>query len=116
MASNLKIFHNPRCSKSRQALAILQEKKLEPQIIEYLKVGIDKKEMEQIIINSSLAPDTFIRKKEKEFEDFCTTEKFTAKSVAQILHDCPKLLERPLLLIDKKVIIARPPELINTML
>jgi arsenate reductase len=116
MPSTWKIYHNPRCSKSRQALDILRSHKIEPLVIEYLVDGLDAKTVEALIIGSGVPPDAFLRKKEKDFAEYRDTRIDTAKSVAKILAECPKLLERPVVVLGKKVIIARPPELVKELL
>lgn len=106
------IYHNPRCSKSRQALEILKNKKIEPKIIEYLKDGLPSKKTEALIANSKHKPAEFLRKKEKEFSDYKDIDTSSARAVAKILKECPKLLERPIVTNEDTAIIARPPELV----
>ena len=115
MNSEWKIYHNPRCSKSRQALELLQKKGVEPQIVEYLKEGLKTKETEELIKNSKNEAKEFIRKKEKEFADYKNSKLDSASSVAKILSKCPKLLERPVVVRKKKSLIARPPELVKEL-
>lgn len=115
MSLNWKIYHNARCSKSRQALEILRSHKIEPIIVDYLEEGLDAKAVEILIINSGRAPEQFLRRKEKEFSHFQEAKIDSAKSVAKILAACPKLLERPIIEHGKKVIIARPPELLEEL-
>ena len=116
MKTTWEIFHNPRCSKSRKALEILRDNNIEPDIIEYLKKGLDENKVEDMILKSKQKPKEFLRIKEKEFSNYKKESLETAKSVAKILAECPKLLERPIVIKNKQVIIARPPELIETLL
>jgi len=115
MSSEWKIYHNPRCSKSRKALELLHKKGIEPCVIEYLREGLKTKEAEELIKNSRSDPGDFLRKKEKEFSDYKNTKQDLASSVAKILSKCPKLLERPIVVRRKKSLIARPPELIKEL-
>lgn len=116
MSTKWKIYHNPRCSKSREALALLKENKIEPEVIEYLKEGLEEKTMKILISKSKNKTKDFIRRKEKEFNDYKNLDLETEGSVAKILSQCPKLLERPIVVKGEKVIIARPPELIKELL
>lgn len=115
MTPEWKIYHNPRCSKSRQALQLLEEKGIKPLVIEYLKEGLPKKTVEELIAKSSEEAKKFLRTKEKEFSDYKNSDLSKASSVAKILSECPKLLERPIVQKKNKVIIARPPELVEEL-
>ena len=116
MSSEWKIYHNPRCTKSRQALELLKENKIEATVIEYLKEKIDVKSLKQIIKNSNKPAKDFLRTKEKEFSDYKNENLETAESVAKIISKCPKLLERPVVVKGNKSVIARPPELLKSLL
>ena len=67
--SNVKIYHNPRCSKSRQALQIIKDRGIEPKVIEYLKEPLEKSELENIAKSLGMRPKEFVRKNEAEFKD-----------------------------------------------
>lgn len=112
----LSIYHNPKCSKSRQALEILQKSGKQLRIIEYLKTGLEIKIIETLITRSAHKPGDFLRKKEKEFADYKDADLSLAHEVATILHNCPKLLERPVVTMGHHVIIARPPERVEELL
>ena len=108
--SKYTIYHNPRCSKSRQALALLEEKGVEIDVVEYLKEKPTTKVFEGLIKSSDDEPERFLRKKEKEFSEFKGQDFSTAKKVAAILSKFPKLLERPVVSSKGRAVIARPPE------
>lgn len=110
------IYYNPKCSKCRQTLELLKQNEIEPKVIEYLKIGIDEKQMEEIITQSGAAPETFLRKKETEFSDFHNSDISSPSSVAKTLSKCPKLLERPVVINGERVVIARPPELVKEIM
>lgn len=113
--AKVKIYHNPRCSKSRQALEILTDSGQEIEVIEYLKEGLKKSEVEGIYDLLGSEASGIIRTKEAEFKDspFDTSKK---SQVVKALVATPKLLERPIVIKGKRAIIARPPEKINDFL
>lgn len=104
-----KIYHNPRCSKSRQAIEILEEKGVPFDIIEYLKEGLQEEEILGLIEKLGDAAANIVRKKEDEFkaEPF---EVEDSREVAKRLSQIPKLLERPIVVMGPKAMIGRPPE------
>lgn len=110
------IYHNPKCSKSRKALELLRDKGIEPEVVEYLKVGLSTLSTADFIAKSQNRPEDFLRKKEPEFADYRDRDLESANSVAEILQECPKLLERPVVLNASQVIIARPPELVADLM
>lgn len=103
------IYHNPRCSKSRKALEILQNKNIDLKIIPYLDQGITKAEVLELSSLLSLNVIDFIRTKEEEFKslDIDSTDN---DACAKAISDFPKILERPIVIKDGKAIVARPPE------
>ena len=112
-----KYFHNPRCSKSRQGLAILEENGVELKIVEYLKEGISQKDFLEIVRLSNRSPlDGLIRTKEALFKELDLKGKeFSNKEWAKIISENPKLLERPILLNDSTAVVGRPPESFNSI-
>lgn len=108
----IKIYHNPRCSKSRQALKILEETGKEFQVIEYLKESPSLSELELFLKTFG---DTVIRKKEEEFKPYKNKE-LSLKEWAKVLFENPRLIERPIVVNDHKLAIGRPPENIKLIL
>jgi arsenate reductase len=107
-------YHNPRCSKSRQGLALLEEKGVELNIKEYLKVGLSLKEAKELIALLETPP---IRTKEALYKELALKGKdIKANKWAEILSANPSLLERPILVTDKRAIIGRPPEDLLTII
>ncbi len=114
---SVKIFHNPRCSKSRQTLQLLQEQGVEPEIIEYLKTPPTQAELEDILKKLNMQPRDLMRKKEAEY-------KTAGMDNADLDNDAlisgmvqnPKLIERPIVLANDKAAIGRPPEDVLTIL
>jgi len=115
--SKVTIWHNPRCSKSRQGLSYLDETKCEFNLFEYTKDEIDPKELAQIIRSSEQPLSDFIRSNEMEYKELgLANQELTPESFAEIAAKYPKLLQRPIVIIDGKAIIARPAEKIAELL
>lgn len=112
--SEYKIYHNPRCSKSRQALEILTNKGVSLDIIEYLKTPPSADEVEEIISYLDVPCEQLIRQKEEEYKNVSVDIK-DPKNVSQILAAHPKLLERPIVVHGTKAVIARPPEKVQDL-
>tara|TARA_A100001234_G_scaffold214086_1_gene217339 strand:- start:1337 stop:1660 length:324 start_codon:yes stop_codon:yes gene_type:complete len=106
----MKLYHNPRCSKSRQALQILEERNIDFEIIKYLEQGIDKNDLD-ILCNLS----GIIRTNEPEFKNN-NIDTSNPDSIKSLLIRFPKLLQRPILIKEDKAVIGRPPEQITTLL
>ncbi|MEC8677240.1 MAG: arsenate reductase (glutaredoxin) [Candidatus Margulisiibacteriota bacterium] len=102
-------YHNPRCSKSRQALALLEERNVDVDIRYYLKDGIDADEVVELSKKLDLHPSEFVRKGESAYKDLGTDE-FSIEEWSDIIEKNPILLERPILVIGENAIIGRPPE------
>lgn len=106
------LYHNPRCSKSRQALALLEEKGVSFQIKDYLKEGLTKDEVHSILGKLGEDRDAIIRTKEDLYKE-APFEVSDDELVIKNLMETPKLLERPILVTDSKAIIGRPVEKIE---
>ena len=105
------IYHNPRCSKSRQTLALLIDKGVKPEIVEYLKTPPTQKELSRILELLGLTPRTLIRTKESEYKnlglDNANLDKLTL--IAAMVSN-PILIERPIVVTENNAAIGRPPE------
>jgi len=107
----IKIFHNPRCSKSRQTLTILEDNGIDVDIIEYLKESPNKETLLQIINLLDIKPRDLMRKGETVYkEKHLNRENLTDDDLVQFMVDNPILIERPIVYDDKRAIIGRPPE------
>lgn len=105
------IYHNPRCSKSRQTLELLRGKGLEPNIIEYLKTPPDKSDMAAILALLGLSPRELMRKKEAEYKaNGLDSEELSDEQLLDALVAHPALIERPIVLANGKAALGRPPE------
>ncbi|MFQ5675061.1 MAG: ArsC/Spx/MgsR family protein [bacterium] len=107
--SSIKIWHNPRCSKSRQGLEYLTESKCDLDIFEYTKEKIDPAELARVIKMSDQPLEDFIRTNEAEYAELGLKGKdLTIEQFAEIAAQHPKLLQRPIVIKNGKAIIARP--------
>ncbi|WP_127717252.1 arsenate reductase (glutaredoxin) [Halobacteriovorax sp. HLS] len=106
-------YHNPRCSKSRQGLELLNTKGVDFEIKEYLKEGLAQKEVSSIIKDLGINPlQGLIRVKEATFKELglSKNDELSNTKWAKIISENPVLLERPILVNGSKVAIGRPPE------
>lgn len=107
----VKIYHNPRCTKSRQTLQLLLDKGIEPEIIEYLKTPPNFDELSDILEKLGLEPRALMRKQEAEYKahglDNAALDK---ESLVRAMANFPILIERPIVVANNKAAIGRPPE------
>ncbi len=105
------IYHNPRCSKSRQTLALLIDKGVKPEIVEYLKTPPTQKELSRILELLGLTPRTLIRKKESEYKSMGLDNlNLDDSSLIAAMISYPILIERPIVVTENNAAIGRPPE------
>jgi len=105
------IYHNPRCSKSRQTLALLEGRGIKPVIKEYLSDVPNKEELKIILAMLSKSPRDLMRKNESEYkENGLDNPALTEDELIQAMINAPKLIERPIVINNDKASIGRPPE------
>ena len=105
------IWHNPRCSKSRQTLALLTERGVDPTIVEYLKTPPAVSDLQDALEKLGLAPRDLMRRKEAAYAEQGLGDASLSETVlVQAMHDHPVLIERPVVLANGKAAIGRPPE------
>jgi arsenate reductase len=105
------IYHNPRCSKSRQALGLLRERGVEPEIVEYLKTPPDAETLGRLLDMLGLEPRALMRTKEKEYRENGLDDPSLSREAliaAMVAH--PRLIERPIVVKDGRAVLGRPPE------
>lgn len=112
MENKIQILYNPRCSKCREALSLLEGESCEIEIVEYLKDSLTKKELKMILSKLGLKAFDIVRQKEELFIKKFQKKKFTNEEWIQILLENPILIERPIVIDGYKAIIGRPPELV----
>lgn len=105
------IYHNPRCSKSRATLALLEEKGVAPRVVEYLKTAPRAEELETVLTALNMEPRDLMRKQEKEYkEGGLDNPELSREELIALMVQYPKVIERPIVIRDGKVAIGRPPE------
>lgn len=105
------IYHNPRCSKSRQTLALLKEKGIEPEIIEYLKTPPSKVRLQEILKMLDMEPRDLMRTKESAYKEMGLDDQgLSREQLIAAMIEYPILIERPIVLANGKAAIGRPPE------
>ena len=105
------IYHNPRCSKSRATLALLEEQGADPLIVDYLKAPPSAAELQAILKKLKMKPRDLIRKGEAVYKELgLDNEKLTDEKLIRAMVDNPILIERPIVVVGSKARIGRPPE------
>ncbi len=105
------IYHNPRCSKSRQALELLQSRGIEPTVIRYLDDPPDEATLSQILDQLGIKPIDLIRKKEKLYKELGLDRvKDDRQALIQAMVEHPILIERPIVVKADRARLGRPPE------
>jgi arsenate reductase len=105
------IYHNPRCSKSRQTLELLKARGIETEIVEYLKTPPDAQQLEQILNMLALDPRQLMRTNEAEYKDNNLADpSLTRSQLIQAMVEHPKLIQRPIVISHGKAALGRPPE------
>lgn len=112
----MKIYHNPRCMKSRETLQIVEKKAKNLEIIEYLKTPPTEKEIETLLKKLGMKAEEIVRKKEKLFLEKYKGKKLTEKQWIKALAENPILIERPIFVNGNKAVIGRPPENVKKIL
>ena len=106
----MKIYHNPRCTKSRQTLALLQENGVEPEVVEYLKDLLNIEDLSDLIGFLGIEPLALVRKNETVWKEKFKGKELSDKEVIKAMVENPKLIERPIVVKEKKAVLGRPPE------
>ncbi len=112
-----KIFHNPRCSKSRQTLSLLEEHGETPEIVEYLNTPPTQEELTFIINELGVQPRDLMRKGEAEYKALnLADESLDNSALIDAMVENPRLIERPIVIKNGKVAVGRPPENVISIL
>lgn len=105
------IYHNPRCSKSRQTLQLLHDHNIDTKVIEYLKTPPNTQELERILQLLNFTPRDLLRRKEHIYKELnLSNPKLTDNEIIKIMQENPILIERPIVVTASKAVIGRPPE------
>lgn len=106
----MKIYHNPRCRKSRETLDLITQQGLEPQVVLYLENPPTQKELKEVIQLLGIKPFELIRKGEAVYKEHFKGKTLTDAQWIKAMIEHPKLIERPIVIKGKKAIIGRPPK------
>jgi len=112
----MKILHNSRCRKSREALQLLTDNKADFEVVEYLKEPISKDTLTGIIDALGVEPLSIIRKGEKVFKENYKGKEFSKEEWIDIMVENPILIERPIVFTSDKAVVGRPPENVLEMI
>ena len=114
---NVTIYHNPRCSKSRQTLDLIKSRHIEPLVIEYLKTPPSEAELRKLIKALGLSPRGLLRKGEVVYKELKLDDSsITDDQIIQAMVSHPVLIERPIVIREEQAVIGRPPESVLTIL
>jgi arsenate reductase (glutaredoxin) len=111
------IYHNPRCSKSRQTLALLEARGIQPRVVEYLKTPPDRATIVALLRKLGLRASQLVRRKEAEFAALgLNGAGISEDELIDAMASHPKLIERPIVVVDRRARIGRPPEAVLEIL
>jgi len=115
--SSFTIFHNPRCSKSRQELQILQQNNYDHEIVLYLDIELNAPLIEDILKKLDLSPRELLRKGEIDYKDNDLGDiEHSDQDIVNFMIKFPKLIERPIVIKGNRAVVGRPPERIKELL
>ncbi|AHW59947.1 arsenate reductase [Draconibacterium orientale] len=112
----MKIYHNPRCSKSRKGLQYLEDKGCKLEIIKYLDQGLTEKELSELIAKTGKKPFDFVRQHEQDYKEHYKGKVLSDEEWIKVLVENPKLLHRPIVVNGDKAVLGNPPENIDGIL
>jgi len=111
MTDTLQIYHNPRCSKSRQTLTLIEEKGITPEIILYLENTPNEEEIESLLKKLDLSARQLLRKGEDAYkENKLSNTELSEQALIEKMTQFPKLIERPIVVKGNNAVLGRPPE------
>ena len=112
----IKIYHNNRCSKSRQALAIVNQLSNDVKVIDYINHPVLKSELIQVLQYLEMSPQDLLRKNEADYKEHVKGKDLNDDQMIDLMLEYPKLIERPIVIFDGRAIVARPPEMVNSFI
>jgi len=104
------MYHNPQCSKSRASLALLEEKGLQVEVIEYLQTPPTAAELDVILTKLGKEPSEFVRTGEDAYQEHMQGKDLSRAEAIALMVQFPRLIERPIVVNGDKAVIGRPPE------
>lgn len=110
------IYHNPRCSKSREALALLKDNGIAPKVVEYLKEVPTRKDLELLVMQLGIPASELVRKNEGLYKEKYKGLQLNEHEWIRVMHENPQLIERPVVVKGHKAVIGRPMDNVKDML
>jgi len=110
------IYYNPRCSKCRQTLSLLQERGIDTNVIEYLQTPPSAAELDRILTLLGMEPDALMRKGEAEYQEHFSGRDLSRAEAIALMVQYPQVIERPIVVTGNKVAVGRPPESVLAIL
>ncbi|MFT5062841.1 MAG: arsenate reductase [Gammaproteobacteria bacterium] len=107
---SVQIYHNPRCSKSRQTMRLLEERGITPEVIEYLKTPLTVAKIVQLTDKLGVSAHDLVRKNEADYKDLGLSKDSDSSTLLAAMASHPKLIERPIVVNGNKARLGRPPE------
>lgn len=109
--TTMTLYHNPRCSKSRSALQLLEDRGLNPTIVRYLETPLNAAQLQALLDKLGISPRQLLRTGEDEYKTLGLSDpQLTDAQLIEAMVEQPKLIERPILVVGDKAVIGRPPE------
>lgn len=112
----MKVYHNPRCSKSRLALSYLDDKGIPYEVVKYLNEPFSKNSLKELILKIGINADELLRKNEKFYKEEMKGKELSEEEIIDFMLKEPKLIERPIIEDEHRAIIGRPVEAIDQLL
>jgi arsenate reductase len=112
----MKVYHNPSCSKSRLCVDFLTQEKYDFEVINHLKNPLSKSELQELLRKLDRKPSELVRRNEVIFREANKANMLTEDEILQLMVDHPKLIERPIVEVNGKAVLARPIELLEPFL
>ncbi|RYM35919.1 arsenate reductase (glutaredoxin) [Brumimicrobium glaciale] len=112
----MKIYHNPRCSKSRSALQLLEEKGVDVEVVKYLENTPNKEELKDLLKKLGMKAEQIVRKGEADYKENFKGKTLSDDEWISAFIEYPKLIERPIFVKGDKAVVGRPPENVLTLL
>lgn len=106
----MKIYHNPRCRKSRETLALLEDNGIKPEIVLYLDQPLSRAELQNLLKKLDLLPSEVVRKEEQLFKDSYKGKALSETEWLDVLLEHPRLMQRPIVVRGERAVLGRPPE------